>query len=146
SLWFKMQNTEMANHEIFFQKGETVTEGFQIVAFDANTPLFSDSTYGYGLWDDDWNQQVDVVWDNTDWHHLVITVDSNNTVRLYRNGILRNSDENSSIDIGTEPLQNYYIGQGFEGHLDDLRVYKRALSPNEVSELFNLSGDCYQCL
>lgn len=146
SIWFKMQNTDVGNYEAIFQKGEAVTEGFQIGVYDLNTPVASDTTFGYGLWDDDWNQEVDVQWDNTDWHHLVITRDSNNTIRLYRDGILRNIDENSDFDIDTAPLENYILGQFFQGHLDDLRVYKRTLSDNEVGDLFNLEADCYTCL
>lgn len=145
SVWFKMQNTDMADYEILFQKGSGITEGFQLSLFDLNTPVFSDATYDYGLWDNDWNGQTDVQWDNTDWHHLVVTRDSNNTIRLFRDGVMRNMDENSTFEIGDAPLDTYIIGQYFQGHLDDLRVYKRTLSPNEVTELFNLEGDCYQC-
>lgn len=146
SLWFKMQNTNIGNLEVMFQKGETSTEGFQLAVYDLNTPLVSDTTYGYGLWDNDWNQETDLVWDNTDWHHFVLTRDANNTIRVYRDGVLRNIDENSNFDIDSAPLSSYLIGQFFEGHLDDLRVYKRTLSDNEVGDLYNLEGDCYQCL
>ena len=38
------------------------------------------------------------------------------------------------------------LGDDFTGALDDLRVYKRTLSDNEVGDLYNLEGDCYQCL
>jgi hypothetical protein len=145
SIWFKMQNTVDADYEGLFQKGPTTNDGFQLVVYDLNTPLFGDSTFNYGLWDNDWNQETDVEWENTNWHHLVVTVDTNNTVRLYRDGLLRNVDENSSIDIGSTPLENYFIGLGLQGHLDDLRVYKRALSPNEVGDLYNLDAECFTC-
>ncbi|WP_298514245.1 LamG domain-containing protein [uncultured Kordia sp.] len=146
SLWFKMQNTDPSNYEILFQKGNAVSEGFQVSVFDLNTPVFSDADSGYGLWDDPWNVDPDLPTDTTNWHHLVVTVDSNNTVRLYRDGVQRNVDENAAIDIGSMPLMNYMLGNGFEGHLDDIRVYKVALSPNQVSTLFNLEADCNNCL
>src|SRR5690606_9635822 len=79
---------DLSNHEIIFQKGEAVTEGFQMGVYDLNTPVVGDTTFGYGLWDNDWNGEIDVQWDNTDWHHLVLTRDSNNTIRLYRDGNL----------------------------------------------------------
>lgn len=141
-----MQNDNLSNFETMFQKGSINTEGFQLAVYDLNTPLVSDTTYSYGLWDNDWNGEVDVQWDNTDWHHLVITRDSNNTIRLYRDGQLRNIDENSTFNIDTGPLSDYMIGQFFTGHLDDLRVYKRTLNLSEVNELYNLEADCYQCL
>ena len=146
SIWFKMQNTEVGDFEAIFQKGQANNEGFQMAVYDLNTPLVSDTTNGYGLWDDDWNGEVDVQWENTDWHHLVVTRDSNNTIRLYRDGVLRNIDENSSFDIDSDPLDNYILGQFLTGHLDDLRVYKRTLNPNDVSNLYYLEGDCYSCL
>ncbi|UPS90414.1 hypothetical protein GMA17_01185 [Bizionia sp. M204] len=146
SVWFKMQNTTAGNFETIFQKGSVNSEGFQLAVYDLNTPLVSDTTNGYGLWDNDWNGEVDVQWENTDWHHLVVTRDSNNTIRLYRDGQLRNIDENSTFNIDTDPLNDYFIGQFFTGHLDDLRVYKRTLSPNDVGDLYNLEADCFQCL
>ncbi|MBQ0786378.1 MAG: LamG domain-containing protein [Oceanihabitans sp.] len=145
SLWFKMQNTEAGDLELFFRSPGNATQGFQLGVYDLNTPLFSDNTSFY-LWDNDWNGEVDVVWENTDWHHLVVTVDADNTVRLYRDGVQRNIDENSSLNIGSQASDRYIVGEGFVGHLDDLRVYKRTLSPNEVGELFNLEGECYTCL
>jgi len=145
SIWFKMQNTNAGDYEGIFQKGQTTSEGFQLVVYDLNTPLFGDSTNSFGLWDSFWNQEIDVEWENTDWHHLVITVDENNTVSLYRDGVIRNFVENSTIDIGSTPLENYFIGLGFQGHLDDLRVYKRALSPNDVGDLYSYNAECFNC-
>ncbi|PNQ73438.1 hypothetical protein C1T31_07980 [Hanstruepera neustonica] len=145
SVWFKMQNTVAGDLEIFFRKPGNATVGFNLGVYDLNTPLFGDNL-GTTLWDNDWNQEVDVTWDNTDWHHLTVTVDSNNTVRLYRDGALRNVVENSNLTIGSDPTSEYLIGEGFQGHLDDLRVYKRTLSDNEVGDLYNLEADCFQCL
>jgi len=145
SVWFKMQNTIAGDFEIFFRKPGNATVGFNLGVYDLNTPLFADNL-GTSLWDNDWNQEVDVNWENTDWHHLVVTVDSNNTVRLYRDGILRNIDENSSFSIGSDPAGQYILGEGFQGHLDDLRVYRRTLSNNEVGDLYQLEADCFNCL
>ncbi|WP_104736389.1 LamG domain-containing protein [Hanstruepera ponticola] len=145
SVWFKMQNTNAGNLEVFFRKPGNATVGFNLGVYDLNTPLFFDNL-NTSLWDNDWNQEVDVIWDNTDWHHLVVTVDSNNTVRLYRDGVLRNINESSDLSIGADPTSHYLLGEGFQGHLDDLRVYKRTLSDNEVGDLYNLEADCYTCL
>ena len=146
SLWFKMQNTNPSNYEILFQKGSSISEGFQISVFDLNTPVFSDADSGYGLWDDPWNMDANLPNDTTNWHHLVITVDDSNTVRLYRDGVQRNEDVNATIDIGSTPLMNYILGNGFEGHLDDIRMCNIALNPNQVSTLYNLDADCNVCL
>ena len=89
---------------------------------------------------------MDVTWTNTDWHHLVVTVDESNTVKLYRDGILRNEITNAVLDIGSTALNVYTLGQGFQGYLDDLRVYNSTLNPTEISQLYALEGDCYTCL
>jgi hypothetical protein len=145
SVWFKMQNTNPSDVEILFQKGTQVAEGFELKLFDLNAPYFIDIP-GYAVIDSDWNHEVDVVWTNDDWHHLVATVDEDNTVRLYRDGTLRDIIQNSPFYIGDDPLSFFTLGQGFTGHIDDLRVYKKALNPTEINQLLNLDADCFTCL
>ncbi|WP_375251966.1 LamG domain-containing protein [Dokdonia donghaensis] len=144
SIWFKMQNENPGDYEVFFQKGTSSGEGFQLGAYDLNAPIFSSGNFS--IWDEDWSNEVDVTWTNTDWHHLVVTVDESNTVRLYRDGILRNEITNAVLDIGSTALNVYTLGQGFQGYLDDLRVYNSTLNPTEISQLYALEGDCYTCL
>jgi hypothetical protein len=67
-------------------------------------------------------------------------------VILYRDGTLRNTLQDSQFNIGDNPLSFFTLGHGFIGHLDDLRVYKKALNPTEVEQLFNLDADCFTCL
>ena len=145
SLWFKMQNTTSGDVEIMFQKGtDTSQDGFSIGVSTLNTPVFF--TDNFEIWDEDWNNEVDVNWMNTDWHHLVITVDATNTVKLYRDGILRNEVVNAALDIGNTPFNEYTLGQDFIGQIDDLRVYRSTLNSTEIQQLFALGGDCYTCL
>lgn len=73
------------------------------------------------------------------WYHLVSTYDGN-TIRVYVNGIL---DGSSSTAAGiTNPTGNMNIGRYtfstnlfFNGLLDDVRIYNRALTATEVSSL-----------
>ena len=145
SLWFKMQNTAAGDLETFFRLPGNATQGYQLGVYDLNTPLFTDNST-FSLWDDDWNGEVDVDWENTNWHHLVMTVDANNSVRMYRDGIQRNIIENSSLNIGLGAESLIYLGENFVGHLDDLRVYKKTLTTSEISQLYNLEGECYECI
>lgn len=145
SVWFKMQNTSSGDVEIIFQKGTDASqEGFAIGVSTLNTPVFF--TDNFEIIDEDWNNEVGVDWMNTDWHHLAITVDATNTVKLYRDGILRNEVINSTLDIGSTALNEYTLGHNFLGHVDDLRVYKNTLNATEIQQLFALGGDCYTCL
>lgn len=136
-----MNNTNSNNLETLFAKGEGGA-GFEISVFSLNTPQFKAGSVQ--LVDTDWKSDAALPVDITKWHHLVVTVDVNNIISLYRDGQLR-ATTLTPQSIGTE-MMDYYIGNNFQGFLDDLRVYKRALLPQEVQTLYELDGDCNTCL
>ncbi|MCO6146818.1 LamG domain-containing protein [Flavobacterium sp. NRK1] len=143
SFWFRMQNVNNNDIEKFFAKGNTDDEGFNIAARDLNASVFKAGTVQ--LIDTDWKTDVALPVDTQNWHHLTITVDTANTISLYRDGELKASQQFSEADISANIL-DYYIGDGCKGYMDDLRVYKKALLPDEVQILFELEGDCNTCL
>lgn len=77
------------------------------------------------------------------WHHLVFLREGN-SLRLYMNGVLQNSKtcDNSVINAGgyffagfdIDPL--FWNWKYFNGALDDIRIYNRALNQSEVTYLF----------
>jgi hypothetical protein len=77
------------------------------------------------------------------WYHVIITF-NNGTMKLYINGSLVNSQ---TIDIhtinhclnGQFILANWWSGDhnGFNGKMDDIRIYTRTLSDIEVKYLFD---------
>ncbi|GEQ84903.1 hypothetical protein ULMS_04110 [Patiriisocius marinistellae] len=146
SIWFKMQNDVLGDYEVMFSTGQYQSDGFVLGITDFNTPVFNAlSSNVFSLFDSDWNQEVDVMWDNTDWHHLVITHEGT-TSKMYRDGILRDESD-IDINIGGAIDTGYILNsQNYRGLLDDLRVYKRALNETEINTLFNLEVDCYDCL
>ncbi|KGO93442.1 LamG domain-containing protein [Flavobacterium subsaxonicum] len=147
SLWFKMQNTEVGNLEHLFTKGSGGAGGFNLSVYDGNTPLFgvAEPNLYNQLWDMNWNQDLNLWQDTTNWHHLVITLNANFEAKLYRDGVLQNTEAFVNAGIGTTAL-DYFIGQDFTGFLDDLRVYKKVLTATEVQTLYELEGDCNTCL
>ncbi len=144
SLWFKMQNTDMGNFESLFSKGSGGTNGFYFSVYDNNTPMFGASNFQQ-IWDLNWNQTAALHTDTTNWHHIVVTLTSNYEAKIYRDGVLRNTQQLVSTTIGSTAL-DYYIGQDFRGWLDDLRVYKKVLTQADVQTLYELEGDCNTCL
>ena len=78
-----------------------------------------------------------------EWYHFVGVVDSGNTIYYYLNGTLQDStslagetafEKNYGLDIGNiESGSNRY----FNGSIDEVRIYDRALSVSEVTELYN---------
>jgi uncharacterized protein (TIGR02145 family) len=81
------------------------------------------------------------------WHHLVGTYDGT-TMKIYVDGVNKGS---SWFLSGSLPTQagNMRIGADYEtfpsnfwnGSLDDIRIYNRALSDAEVAQLYNMSAN-----
>ena len=69
------------------------------------------------------------------WTHLASTYDGT-TLRLYVNGTLAGSRPvNGSIETSSDPLWiggNKQWGENFQGQIDDVRIYNRALSAAEI--------------
>ncbi|MEL1246405.1 LamG domain-containing protein [Flavobacterium sp. DGU11] len=143
SLWFKMQNTVAGDFELLFKKGDVSGQGFYLTVYDMNTPMFGMPSAE--VWDSSWNQNPSLWEDTENWHHLVATLDANNTLKLYRDGVLRDTETAANGNIGADAL-DYYIGNAFKGLMDDLRVYKKVLTQQEVQTLYELEGDCSTCL
>jgi len=77
------------------------------------------------------------------WYHIVITFD-NGMMKLYINGTLVNSRTISvqtinSCSNGQFIFANWWLGDhnGFDGKMDEIRIYTRALSDIEAKYLFD---------
>jgi hypothetical protein len=84
------------------------------------------------------------------WHHVAVVVQEGSPpnlhdhVRLFRDGELAEIDDIGLLDllpIETGDELDVTIGRGFKGLIDDLRVYDRALSEDEIKSLFKLEGN-----
>lgn len=80
-------------------------------------------------------------------YHYVVGVNDGARSYLYVDGILKNSVVNAigqnfserEVRIGSY-VSSYY----FNGYLDDVRVYNRALSSSEISQIYNQTKSKYQ--
>lgn len=86
-------------------------------------------------------------WDTNSWYQVVITLDAAGNSYLFVNGQVETTATN--IPFGQQN-SNFYIGanigqspgqQYFSGDIDDIRVYNRALSSNEVPQLYAYESD-----
>ena len=81
------------------------------------------------------------------WHHVAAT-NSGSILRLYVDGVLVSISGNTTGTV--DPVAPLTIGgesstqSDFEGKLDEVRVYTRALSTSDVTELYNYSGGVTQ--
>ncbi len=143
SLWFKLDEGVNSLQKYFFTKASDDSQPqISLGASTMNQPYFGQ--YVANLYDGSWTSNL---WTNySAWHHLVITIDgTTNSFKMYRNGVLVDTQANSLINIGDTTL-DYFIGSNFKGTLDDLRVYRRLLSQSEIQTLYALPGDIYTCL
>ena len=74
------------------------------------------------------------------WTHLAVTL-SDNKVSFYFDGLLDASAERPKprpLATNTNPVRvgSDYDGRYFKGDVDEVRIYRRALSAEEVAELF----------
>jgi hypothetical protein len=77
------------------------------------------------------------------WYHLVITF-SSGAMKYYVNGVLVNSQTISISQINSCPNGQFILGDWwtgghvyFNGKMDELRIYNRAISAEEVKYLFD---------
>ena len=80
---------------------------------------------------------------DSQWHHIAVTYDSDEAVRrIYVNGQQESSDRQSqplmdssdSFVIGGR-LTGYY-NRGWDGRIDDIRLYSYALKPDEIMSVY----------
>ncbi len=78
---------------------------------------------------------------SNNWYNVVMTCDFNTeTSKLYINGVLQTQ---SSVPVITPVLTKIFIGSAYNqvwyqnGKLDDIGIWNRALSPCEISDLYN---------
>ncbi len=90
----------------------------------------------------------DSISDDT-WHHVVVMVleaslpNLHDNARLYKDGEPAVIDDIGLLDlwpVETGDKLDVTIGQRFKGAIDDLRIYNRALSEDEVKALFKSAG------
>ena len=80
---------------------------------------------------------------NNEWVHLVCVRDvENKELKMYVNGALIGTATDKTGDIGN--IENMAIANcntaytnGFQGAMDELSIYKDALTPSEITELYN---------
>lgn len=84
------------------------------------------------------------------WHHVAVVVQKaelpnlHDDVKLYLDGVPAEIHDIGLLDLW--PIQTgqdlpVRIGQGFKGLMDDLRIYDRVLSDEEINALFQLQTD-----
>jgi len=83
-------------------------------------------------------------WKDNKWHHIVATWDGS-FINLYADGVLQGSPLTQTVTPTPETV-NFRLGRDnsgstrYTGSLDDVRVYNRALSAQEIQQLYNMGA------
>ncbi len=107
--------------------------------------LVRHSSHVYRMWADDGNGTLvatnsdTATYTDTEWHHVVGVIDAG-TTSLYVDGVKQSSSETVSLTDSGEfaHIGRQYAGlddRYFNGTVDDVRIYYRALSEQEISGL-----------
>lgn len=84
------------------------------------------------------------------WIHLVARYDiASNTITLFKNGVQKDQDPlydetyGVQVENGTAPVRlgTRSLWSFFEGRIDDLRFYNRALTDDEILDLYNEANE-----
>ena len=84
----------------------------------------------------------EAIYESDTWYHIIM-IHKDNSLKLYVNGNMVNSSEQSpttfsnyvnNFNIGRKSCWNY---DQFKGIIDDIRLYNRALSDSEIQALYN---------
>ena len=141
SLWFRANSTESGRY-ILSKYQSLGTNAFGI---GTSTWTGNDYIYSYFAGDnhsDSASSDGTTIIDDGRWHHVVMTLDlQNNKYDLYLDGEQENtvnfSETSSGIDNNYPLLVGKQVnGQNFDGEIDDIRIYARSLSSNEVTTLY----------
>lgn len=143
SLWFYRTNTtNLGEYNVLVSRDEGLacpdTYGqWSLGLYDLARPVFGHLN---SVWDITWDLDKDI--DN--WNHLVATYNkTNNSLKLYRNGNLANSKTGiASCVSSNEDTGDLIIGRYFDGKLDDIFLFNKELSQEEVTMLFNQEPCC----
>jgi uncharacterized protein (TIGR02145 family) len=145
SAWIYRDNSESNDGEGIFGPSNFLPDspGFYFRIIDKKVDLGLSSPYTEGFS----NQEIS----GDNWYHIVGTY-NNNDINIYVNGLLDNStfvgSENldqwvssGDLTIGKEAYQGApEIYHQFNGSLDDIGIWNRALTPEEVQELYTLDA------
>jgi hypothetical protein len=89
-----------------------------------------------------WSVNNNVIINDGEWHHWVLTVEDNVGQKAYIDGSLAGQHAYDHSDFNWQNLitigySDDAVGKFFKGSLDDVRIYSKALSETEINEMCN---------
>ncbi|GIW62072.1 MAG: hypothetical protein KatS3mg089_0924 [Patescibacteria group bacterium] len=134
SLWFKTNSVSSAQSQFGYNGGGFLN--FWMNSGVSSTNLRWETNSGQSI------TSTTAIYPNT-WYHAVGVYDTKTGIAsLYINGRIDvsanrtfNTSKSGIVTIGSYSTSQYF----FNGNIDEVRIYNRALSPAEVQELYNFA-------
>ena len=129
-----VQNCPFFPYNTSFATSSLPTNYHQYILYSNNCPLTAQNYY--------LNHSGSIV---NSWHNLVYTIDKNSDCRLYFDGIFQGLYNGSNFENCSNKNTNLRFGgnwvsndpQWFKGKLDDIGIWNRALTQEEITSLYN---------
>jgi hypothetical protein len=158
AFWFKIDvgYAKGKNYEYIFSHGAKIEEPntLNIIICGKTAPsvknsirtCFSDKNDKYPIEKTSLDMPLDKAM-NGKWHFYALVVSQNEGAKIYLDGNLEKADPSHGKDE-FKPSGNMIIGtrsydadgRNFKGQIDDLRIYKEALSTEQIKKLFKKPG------
>jgi len=139
-MWTRIDSFPGANGAVLFEKRNNVAQGY-VLSVDSSGFFFTIRGNGGAA------TVVAGPASTGGFHHLAMTVDrATNRVTFYLNGVAQpdasiasigNTDNMASLFIGQNSTESGTSAGAFTGVIDELSLYSKALTPDEVTSIFN---------
>jgi len=128
----------LSDHRVFADKSQGGNVGFRIV-YNETGALFIDTDRNEGTGG---RASYACSLDEDVWYHIIGTRNSANELFLYLNGEYKASD---TAQMSSSAAKNLWIGNGmtnryFNGTIDEVRIYNRALSADEIKAHYDANA------
>ena len=140
--WFNFNNYGLATQYLFRNSGTNARFHFATDSSDGGRIIYGwrdDSSGG------DRRNSYSVGLNNGQWYHFTVVTSTTQTDKLYINGVLVHTGNGAySVNqlTGTSTLSNPAT-EAFSGLIDGVSIFNRALTPQEIAEIYNAGRDSY---
>lgn len=148
AMWYKpLEGDKRAGYETLIanSNGNRYEDNWSIALYDCRraTAVFNKKY----IWDNIDIQQFGtceaiVNYYTGSWFHLVLT-HKNGTLNMYINGkLVSTSDDVTNFNPGKDGSKMLYIGKDFRGNLDEIMLFNKELSWDDVLKLYSATPCC----
>jgi hypothetical protein len=147
SAWIKTNGPNGLNYQPVVSRRETYWSSEYTMGYSYHTNIVHDTKLiagrglGMGIGEQDWSSSSYSV---NNWENWIVTI-NNNQMKIYKNGVLDNTQAFSLVPanqvcpllFGKNTLADITNSEQFYGNIDDIGIWNRALTQQEITDLYN---------